>query len=314
MANEIAKVQEKPIDLLKSVVNAPSVQAQFKNALGDHKDAFVASLIDLYTGDKQLQTCKPALIIAEALRAATLKLPLNKALGFAYIVVYNNSVKNPDGSYTKVPTPTFVPGYKGYIQLAMRTGEYRTINADFVYEGEMRKVSKLTGEIALDGDKKSDKIIGYFCYFELLNGFSKTLFMSVEDMASYALRYSPLFKGKNKPTAEALIKAAQENKPSTQVGWNGNFNDMALKTVIRRLLSKYGYLSVEMQGAIARDNEDAEISRNTIIAENANAEEIKTDDAVYENVDTETGEVKTDVPESAQATDQAAEKNNVDPY
>ena len=314
MANEIAKVQEKPIDLLKSVVNAPSVQAQFKNALGDHKDAFVASLIDLYTGDKQLQTCKPALIIAEALRAATLKLPLNKALGFAYIVVYNNSVKNPDGSYTKVPTPTFVPGYKGYIQIAMPTGEYRTINADFVYEGEMRKVSKLTGEIALDGDKKSDKIIGYFCYFELLNGFSKTLFMSVEDMASYALRYSPLFKGKNKPTAEALIKAAQENKPSTQVGWNGNFNDMALKTVIRRLLSKYGYLSVEMQGAIARDNEDAEISRNTIIAENANAEEIKTDDAVYENVDTETGEVKTDVPESAQATDQAAEKNNVDPY
>lgn len=306
MANEVAKVQEKPIDLMKSVINAPSVQEQFKNALGEHKDAFVASLIDLFTGDKQLQTCKPALIIAEALRAATLKLPLNKALGFAYIVVFNNSVKNPDGSYTKVPTPTFVPGYKGYIQLAMRTGEYRTINADFVYEGEMRNVSKLTGEIALDGEKKSDKIIGYFCYFELLNGFSKTLFMSVKDMAAYALRYSPSFKGKNKPTAEALIKAAQENKPSTQVGWNGNFNDMALKTVIRRLLSKYGYLSVEMQGAFAHDNEDAETSRNDIIMD-ADAQEISTEGVAYENVDTETGEIKNDAPEGQDADGQTQE-------
>ena len=314
MANEIAKVQEKPIDLLKSVVNAPSVQAQFKNALGDHKDAFVASLIDLYTGDKQLQKCKPSLVIAEALRAATLKLPLNKALGFAYIIVFNNSQKNEKGEWEKVPTPTFVPGYKGYIQLAMRTGQYRTINADYVYEGEIRKVSKLTGEIAFDGEKKSDKIVGYFCYFELLNGFNKTLYVSIEDMADYALRYSPSFRGKDKPTKASLIKDAQSGKISTEVGWKGNFNDMALKTVIRRLLSKYGYLSVEMQGAIEHDFEDSEISRNTIIAENANAEEIKTDDAVYENVDTETGEVKSDVPESAQATDQAAEKNSVDPY
>lgn len=291
MANEIQK-QERPIDLMKSVINAPSVQEQFQNALGDHKDAFVASLIDLFTGDKALQTCKPAAIIAEALRAATLRLPLNKALGFAYIIVFNNSVKNDDGSWSKIPTPTFVPGYKGYIQLAMRTGQYRTINADFVYEGEMRKVSKLTGEIALDGEKKSDKIIGYFCYFELLNGFNKTLFVSVEDMAQYALRYSPSFKGKNKPSADALIKLAQANQPSTKVGWEGNFNDMALKTVIRRLLSKYGYLSVEMQNALAKDVEDAQMSRNDLIIENANTQAIDIDSTQYEEVDTETGEIK----------------------
>ena len=291
MANEIQK-QERPIDLMKSVINAPSVQEQFQNALGDHKDAFVASLIDLFTGDKALQTCKPAAIIAEALRAATLRLPLNKALGFAYIIVFNNSVKNDDGSWSKVPTPTFVPGYKGYIQLAMRTGQYRTINADFVYEGEMRKVSKLTGEIALDGEKKSDKIIGYFCYFELLNGFNKTLFVSVEDMAQYALRYSPSFKGKNKPSVDALIKLAQANQPSTKVGWEGNFNDMALKTVIRRLLSKYGYLSVEMQNALSKDVEDAQMSRNDLIIENANAQAIDIDSTQYEEVDTETGEIK----------------------
>ena len=84
MANEIQK-QERPIDLMKSVINAPSVQEQFQNALGEHKDAFVASLIDLFTGDKSLQTCKPQMVIAEALRAATLRLPLNKALGFAWL-------------------------------------------------------------------------------------------------------------------------------------------------------------------------------------------------------------------------------------
>lgn len=283
--------QERPIDLFKSVINAPSVQTQFNNALGEHKDAFVASLIDLFTGDKSLQTCKPQMVIAEALRAATLRLPLNKALGFAYIVVYNNNVKNPDGTWTKVPTPTFIPGYKGYIQLAMRTGQYRTINADYVYEGELRKVNKLSGEIAFDGEKKSDKIVGYFCYFELLNGFSKTLYVSVEDMAAYAKRYSPSI-GKN-TTIEQLISKANDGIVSKKVGWEGNFNDMALKTTIRRLLSKYGYLSVEMQNALSKDVEEQEMaSRNDIIEEQANKQTISIDESSYEEVDTETGEIK----------------------
>lgn len=283
--------QERPIDLFKSVINAPSVQTQFNNALGEHKDAFVASLIDLFTGDKSLQTCKPQMVIAEALRAATLRLPLNKALGFAYIVVYNNSVKNPDGTWTKVPTPTFIPGYKGYIQLAMRTGQYRTINADYVYEGELRKVNKLSGEIAFDGEKKSDKIVGYFCYFELLNGFSKTLYVSVEDMAAYAKRYSPSI-GKN-TTIEQLISKANDGIVSKKVGWEGNFNDMALKTTIRRLLSKYGYLSVEMQNALSKDVEEQEMaSRNDIIEEQANKQTITIDESSYKEVDTETGEIK----------------------
>lgn len=283
--------QERPIDLFKSVINAPSVQTQFNNALGEHKDAFVASLIDLFTGDKSLQTCKPQMVIAEALRAATLRLPLNKALGFAYIVVYNNSVKSPDGTWTKVPTPTFIPGYKGYIQLAMRTGQYRTINADYVYEGELRKVNKLSGEIAFDGEKKSDKIVGYFCYFELLNGFSKTLYVSVEDMAAYAKRYSPSI-GKN-TTIEQLISKANDGIVSKKVGWEGNFNDMALKTTIRRLLSKYGYLSVEMQNALSKDVEEQEMaSRNDIIEEQANKQTITIDESSYEEVDTETGEIK----------------------
>jgi len=300
--------QQKPVDMLKTVINAPSVQDQFKNALGEHKDAFVASLIDLYTGDKALQTCKPAQLVAEALRAATLRLPLNKALGFAYIVVYNNNVKSTDPQtgrdvWTKVPTPTFIPGYKGYIQLAMRTGQYRTINADIVYEGELRKVNKLTGEIAFDGEKKSDKVVGYFCYFELLNGFSKTLYVSVADMAAYAKRYSPSVK--KTTTVEQLIDKANDGIVSKTVGWEGNFNDMAMKTTIRRLLSKYGYLSVEMQNAMSKDVEESDFSqRNDLIAENANRQTIDLDEAdAYEVVDTETGEVKTQPKETVQQTE-----------
>ena len=285
--------QPKPVDLLKSVIKAESVQQQFQNALGKHKDEFVASLIDLYTGDTQLQKCKPQLVVAEALRAATMRLALNKALGFAYIIVFNNSVKDPaTGQWMKVPTPTFVPGYKGYIQLAMRTGQYRTINADMVYEGELRNVDKLSGTIAFDGEKKSDKVVGYFCYFELLNGFSKVLYMSVEDMAKYALRYSPSFKGKEKPTFDALVKQAQSGQVSNEVGWKGNFNDMALKTVIRHLLSKYGYLSIEMMNVIAKDDDEAMSDRNGLIAENANVEVLPADNATYEEVDPATGEIK----------------------
>jgi recombination protein RecT len=289
----VAQQQPKPVDLLKSVINAESVQQQFQNALGKNKNEFVASLIDLYTGDSQLQKCRPQLVVAEALRAATLHLPLNKSLGFAYIIVFNNSVKDPvSGQWTKVPTPTFVPGYKGYIQLAMRTGQYRTINADMVYEGELRNVDKLSGTIAFDGEKKSDKVVGYFCYFELLNGFSKVLYMSVEDMAKYALRYSPSFKGKEKPTFEALVKQAQSGQVSNEVGWKGNFNDMALKTVIRRLLSKYGYLSIEMMNVIAKDDDEAMSDRNGLIAENANVEVLPADNATFEEVDPATGEIK----------------------
>jgi recombination protein RecT len=168
----------------------------------------------------------------------------------------------------------------------MRTGQYKTINADYVYEGELRKVNKLSGEIAFDGDKVSDKVVGYFCYFELLNGFSKTLYMSVENMAEYAKRYSPSIKNNKELTVEKLIEKAQSGVTSTTVGWEGNFNDMALKTVIRRLLSKYGYLSVEMVNAISKDEE---ADNAAAVRNGENDEDLTTVDV--EGVDVTTGEV-----------------------
>lgn len=282
--NTAVATPPKKVDVLKNMLNAPSVMEQFQNALAKCAPTFVASVIDLYNGDSNLQLCEPKSVVMEALKAAVLKLPINKALGYAFIIPFNNSVKDANGNWTKKMMPTFQMGYKGYIQLAMRTGQYRTINADVVYEGELRKVNKLTGEIAFDGDKKSDKVVGYFCYFELMNGFSKTLYMTVEQMADHAKRYS---KGlKKDTTVESLMNLA--NLPvatdSKTVGWMGNFHGMAVKTVIRNLLSKYGYLSVEMQQAIQNDTEgDADV-RDALVVKNGNTQTFDVTDTQYEDV------------------------------
>lgn len=279
----------KKVDVLKNMLNAPSVMEQFNNALAKSAPTFVASVIDLYNGDTNLQQCEPKAVVMEALKAAVLKLPINKALGYAFIIPFNNSVKDDKGNWVKKMVPTFQMGYKGYIQLAMRTGQYRTINADVVYEGELRKANKLTGEIAFDGEKKSDKVVGYFCYFELLNGFSKTLYMTVEQMAEHAKRYS---KGlKKETTVESLLNLS--NLPvapdSKTVGWMGNFHGMAVKTVIRNLLGKYGYLSVEMQQAIVNDTEgDTSENRDSLVHENGNAQVFDETDVQYEDVSTGT--------------------------
>jgi len=261
--NEVAK---KGIDYLKGVLNAPSVQHQFQNALRDNKDAFVASVIDLFNSDKNLQRCDPNSLVMECLKAATMKLPINKALGFAYIVPFNLSVKKADGSWDKVMTPTFMPGYKGYIQLAMRTGQYRNINADVVYKGELEKKDKLSGAITFRDTRDSDEVIGYFAHFELLNGFSKTLYIDLETMAKHAKRFAASIKADKAVTVQSLMALA--GKDPIGLGWVGGFDGMALKTVLRNLLSKYGYLSIEMQTALTSDiAADSMEDRNNAISE-----------------------------------------------
>lgn len=233
-----------PVDRLKTILTAQSVQDQFKNALKDNSSLFVASLIDLYNSDKYLQECSPQQVVVEALKAATLKLPINKALGFAYLVPFKK-------------TPTFILGYKGYIQLAMRTGFYKFLNADVVYEGEYKGLNKLTGEVDLTGEAKNEKAIGYFAYMEMLNGFKKTVYWSHDKVLAHAKRYSKSFG-------------------NSSSAWQTSFDEMALKTVVRNLLSKFGYLSVEMMNAVANDiaAEDQEASATSEIKMNANDETI----------------------------------------
>jgi len=229
--NGSSKSLARPIDRLKGILYAESVQEQFKSVLAENAGAFVASIIDLYNTDRTLQMCDPKNVVMEALKAASLKLPINKQLGFAWIVPYRDG---RTGQYI----PTFQLGYKGYIQLCMRTGAYRYINADVVYEGELVKHDKLTGEIEIDPEKRTGgKKVGYFAFIETLNGFRKTLYMTVEEVTKHAQQYSKSYSSKNSV-------------------WATDFDAMALKTCLRLLLSKYGIMSVEMQRAYIEDSSD----------------------------------------------------------
>lgn len=223
---ELEKRGPSPVDRLKTVLASPSVEQQFRNALGDSASLFMASLIDIYTGDKSLQECNPNAIAMQALKAATLKLPINKSLGFAYIVPY-------DGQ------PQMQIGYKGFIQLAIRTGQYRHIHADIVYDGELQRVDKLTGEPDLNGVAKSTEVIGAFAHLETVNGFLKTVFWSLDRINAHAKRFSKSFVSGKKKTP-----------------WITDPDAMRIKTVLKALLSKYGIMSVEMISAFGADEED----------------------------------------------------------
>jgi len=240
-----------PVQRLKNALSAESVKEQFKNALADSAPLFVASLIDIYASDRNLQECEPGAVIMEALKAATLRLPINKNLGFTYIVPYRNKGK---------AEPQMQIGYKGLIQLAMRTGEYRYLNAGVVCEGELKAYDKLTGRMDLSGERKSNEVVGYFAYLELLNGFSKAVYWTKEQVIEHAKRFSKAFNSDYSP-------------------WKTDFDAMALKTVLRNLITKWGIMSVEMVNAVDRDIE-ADAQRE--IAEYANSEVLDIDDGIVD--------------------------------
>lgn len=246
-----------PVDSLKKVLNTQSIQEQFKNALKQGAPLFTASIIDLYNTDTNLQKCSPSEVIIECLKAATLKLPINKNLGFAYVIPYDKN-KNVNGRWEKETHPQFQLGYRGYIQLAMRSGCYKYINNGIIYEGMAVEEDFLTGAISITGKPTSTEIKGYFAYMEMTNGFKKPLYWSKEQVLVHAQKYSKSWIAKDKCFNE---KSA----------WATNFDEMALKTLIRYLISHYGIMSVEMIGALASDTaDDADQAVKDEIATNAN--------------------------------------------
>lgn len=218
----------KPIDKLKNILAAESVKDQFCNALAESAPLFIASLIDIYGSDKALQKCDPTSVTLEALKAAVLKLPLNKSLGFAWLIAYKIKGKQ---------TPVFSIGYRGYVQMALRSGHYRYINADILYKGHEVQKDLLTGNCEITGEATSDKAIGYFAYLELLNGFCKSVFWTKAEVQAHAKRYSKSYTNSFSP-------------------WKSDFDQMAVKTVLTALLKKYGILSVEMVSALGSPDID----------------------------------------------------------
>ena len=213
---------------IKALLAQEAVKKRFEEMLGKRAAGFMSSVINLVNSDSNLQKCDPRKVLGCAAIAASMDLPIDRNLGFAWIIPYEN---RKNGTVE----PQFQLGYKGFIQLAMRTGQYKTINAAEVYEGEIKSHNRFTGEIEFDPEgRKSDKIIGYVAYFKLINGFEKYHYMTVEQIKAHAKRYS---QGYGKAWSR----------------WTTDFDAMALKTVLKLLLSKYGILSIEMQTALKAD-------------------------------------------------------------
>lgn len=232
MANELRTTG---LQQLKNVLNNEQMKRSFENVLKENAGAFMGSIIELYQSDSSLQKCDPNKVILEALKAATLKLPINKGLGFAFIVPYKD-------------IPQMQIGYKGIIQLAQRSGLYRYLNAGEVYEGETVNYNRVTGMLEISGEATSDKVIGYFAYFQLTYGFEKAVYWSTEKVIAHAKKFSQAYK------------AGKKDSP-----WFTNFDAMAIKTVLKSILTKYGPMSVEMQNAMEQDNSDRvedEVAKN----------------------------------------------------
>lgn len=268
-------VAQKEAKTLKGMLEMPAYKNKFNEMLGKKAAGFMSSIIAVANNNKLLAKANPATVIGAAAQAAMLDLPINQSLGFAYIVPYGGEAQ-------------FQLGYKGYIQLAQRTGQYVDIGSKTVYEGELEYENRLLDKFKF-GERTGDKVIGYLAYFRLTNGFEKMLFIELDKMIAHAKRYSKNYKG------------------GTEKWGLTDFDTMAEKTVLKKLLSKYGPLSIEniqMSQALANDggvvkmNEsgefDVDFDGETIDAEyeeTVNEPSGDTYNVAGEIIDANTGEV-----------------------
>jgi len=225
---------------LKSLLSTPTMQKKFNEVLQEKSTGFMTSLLNLVNGDPNLAEAEPMSVVTSAMVAATLDLPIDKNLGYAWIVPFRDWKRN------NIKVAQFQLGYKGYIQLAMRSGQYKGLNVTEVYEGELKSWNRLTEEIEFDPEgKTSDEVIGYVGYFKLINGFEKTIYWTKQEIESHRIKFN---KAKNKTALTGV--------------WASDYNAMANKTVLRNLLSKWGILSIEMQKAYTTDESVQEIDKS----------------------------------------------------
>lgn len=274
------KPQEKAKQSLNTMLNAfldrEGMNKRFHELLGKRTPQFVSSLVSLINATPQLQKAfyeAPITIVQSALKAASYDLPIDPALGYAYIVPFNN--KQPDG--TKRAEAQFILGYKGMIQLALRTGVYKTINVSDVRVGEVKSYDRLKGEIEIDWieddeEREQTPIAGYVGYYKLINGTEHTLYMTIKQIDAHEKKHRKgQYRGK---------------------GWNDDYDAMCQKTVLRKLISKWGIMSIDYQTANAATVAAADaIAKNQLDDEDLIQLE---DDAVYISDDEPQEETKAD--------------------
>ena len=266
MTNQNQQVQA-PVKhkTLRELFNNPIIKTKIEQLVGKNSATFATSVMQIANSNTMLRTADPTSIFNAACMAATLNLPLQNGLGFDYIVPFKNNKER------KVEAQ-FQIGYKGFIQLAQRSGQFKRLVALPVYKNQLLKKDFING-FEFDWEQEPEKDenpIGYYAYFKLVNDFSAELYMSHNDVVKHAQRYSQTFK--------------------KGFGvWHDNFESMALKTVLKLLLSKQAPLSVEMQQAvladqaIVKDAKDGEFDHPDNHIQDAEFAEMKVDAEAFEN-------------------------------
>lgn len=233
---QVANTTVDTLNAVKNSMTLPEVRSRFEQALGDRASQFMLSIINAVANNSSLARCNPNSIMAAAMVAASIDLPVDPNLGFSALVPYKGICQ-------------FQMMYKGFVQLAIRTGAYERMGSAEVYADELKRYNPITGECLFVDDfsqcsdrknKNQNKVIGYYAWFRLKSGFTKELYMSKDEVIAHAKKYSSAYR-------------ADLNTGSYSSQWTINFDIMAKKTVLKLLLSRWGVLSIKLQKAIEED-------------------------------------------------------------
>ena len=276
-AAQAAPAQQSVNQIMNSMLDGEKLRGRFNELLGQRAPQFVSSLVSMVNADQNLQRAffeSPMSVVQAGLKCAAFDLPIDQNLGYAYIVPFKNKKKDENGNWTTRSEANFILGWKGMHQLALRTGAYKTINVTDVREGELKSYNRLTEEIELafiedDDERESKPVIGYVGYYRLVNGAEKTIYMTVKQIENHEKKFRKgQYMGK---------------------GWQDDWDAMARKTVYRKLIGKWGVMSIQYQSsqdgvALAQQMQEEYIDDTPVIP----------DDVPIFEVDESTGEVISD--------------------
>ena len=273
VANSLVKKTQKAG--ITTFLNSMNVVSNIDQALGkDNRQRFITGVISAVNNNAALQECTNQSILSGALLGESLKLSPSPQLGHYYLVPFNDKVKGK--------VAQFQLGYKGYIQLAIRSGQYKKLNVLAIKEGELEYFDPLNEEIKINlmvdkwDAREETETIGYYAMFELVNGCKKAIYWSKKQMEAHAIKYSPGYKAKKGYTF-----------------WEKNFDGMAYKTMLRQLISKWGIMSIDLQNAFEHDM--------TFTDESGTVNYVQADDVI----DSPTADEKEETTEEADAESQS---------